>query len=132
MLVVFGSSLVLKGSLSLRRAPRERSAALEEAHETSPGDSRPGRNMARSGQTSRDGLARQVINDLNTSTCAFSVLAAALETGLLEALGESHSLLVIYQEGGQRFAYQQAEHPKLSIVKSQLSLPSPHCLAKDS
>jgi len=56
--------------------------------------------MARGGQTSGDGLARQVINDLSTSTWAFSVLAAALETGLLEALGEARSLADLSHRSG--------------------------------
>jgi hypothetical protein len=73
---------------------------MEQANETSPGDSRPSRNMARGGQTSGDGFARQVINDLSTSTWAFSVLACVLETGLLEALCESHSLADLSHRSG--------------------------------
>lgn len=56
--------------------------------------------MARGGQASGDGLARQVINDLSTSTWAFSVLACALETGLLEALSQSHSLADLSHRSG--------------------------------
>jgi 2-polyprenyl-3-methyl-5-hydroxy-6-metoxy-1,4-benzoquinol methylase len=73
---------------------------MEQAHETRPGASRPSRNMARGGQTSGDGFVRQVINDLSTSTWAFSVLACALETGLLEALSESRSLVDLSHRSG--------------------------------
>ena len=61
---------------------------MEQANETSGGDSVSTRNMARGGQTSGGASARQVINDLSSSVWAFSALACALETGLLEALSD--------------------------------------------
>ncbi len=73
---------------------------MEQANETSGGDSLSTRNMARGGQTSGGASARQVINDLNSSVGAFSALACALETGLLEALSESRSLADLSHRSG--------------------------------
>src|SRR5260370_5788568 len=73
---------------------------MEQANETSGGDSLSTRNMARGGQTSGGASARQVINDLNSSVGAFSALACALETGLLEALSESRSLADLSHQSG--------------------------------
>src|SRR5205807_9765387 len=64
------------------------------------GDSGSTRNMARGGQTSGGASARQMINDLSSSVWAFSALARALETGLLEALGESRSLADLSHRSG--------------------------------
>jgi len=73
---------------------------MEQANETRGGDSVSTKNMARSGQMSGGVSARQVINDLNSSVWAFSALACALETGLLEALGESGSLADLSHRSG--------------------------------
>ena len=73
---------------------------MEQANETGGGDSRPAMNMARDGQTNGDVSPRQVINNLNASVGAFSALACALETGMLEALGESSSLADLSQRSG--------------------------------
>jgi len=73
---------------------------MEQANETSGGDSVSTRNMARGGQTSGGASARQMINDLSSSVWAFSALACALETGLLEALGESRSLADLSHRSG--------------------------------
>src|SRR5260370_16190034 len=73
---------------------------MEQANEASGGDSLSTRNMARGGQTSGGASARQVINDLNSSVGAFSALACALETGLLEALSESRSLADLSHQSG--------------------------------
>ena len=73
---------------------------MEQANETRGGDSLSIKNMARGGQTSGGASARQVINDLNSSVGAFSALACALETGLLEALSESRSLTDLSHRSG--------------------------------
>src|SRR5260370_31591239 len=73
---------------------------MEQANETSGSDSLSTRNMARGGQTSGGASARQVINDLISSVGAFSALACALETGLLEALSESRSLADLSHQSG--------------------------------
>jgi len=73
---------------------------MEQANETSAGDSRLTRNIGRGGQTSGDASARQVINDLSSSVWAFSALACALEAGLLEALSESRSLTDLSHRSG--------------------------------
>ncbi len=57
-------------------------------------------NEARSGQTSGDASARQVITDLSSSAWAFTALACALEAGLLEALSEARSLADLSQRSG--------------------------------
>ncbi len=73
---------------------------MEQANETHGGDSRPIRNIARGGQTSGDASATQVITDLSSSAWAFSALACALETGLLEALSEARRLADLAQRSG--------------------------------
>jgi SAM-dependent methyltransferase len=73
---------------------------MEQANETSAGDSKPIRTRAQGGQTSGDASARQVINDLSSSVWAFSALACALEAGLLEALSESRSLADLSHRSG--------------------------------
>src|SRR5713226_5244869 len=73
---------------------------MEQTNETHGGDSRPVRNIARGGQTSGDASARQVITDLSSSVWAFSALACALETGLLEAISEARSLTDLGQRSG--------------------------------
>ena len=73
---------------------------MEQANETSGGDSVSTTNTARGGQTSGGASARQVINDLSLSVWAFSALACALETGLLEALSESRSLADLSHQSG--------------------------------
>src|SRR5260370_11862782 len=73
---------------------------MEEANEARGGDSRPIRNIAGGGQTSGDASARQVITDLSSSVWAFSALACALETGLLEALTEARRLTDLGQRSG--------------------------------
>src|SRR5260370_12362047 len=73
---------------------------MELANETSGSDSLSTRNMARGGQTSGGASARQVINDLNSSVGAFSAVACALETGLLDALSESRSLADLSHQSG--------------------------------
>ena len=67
---------------------------MEQANETSSDDSVSTTKM--SGGAS----ARQVINDLSSSVWAFSALACALETGLLEALSESGSLADLSHRSG--------------------------------
>src|SRR6266851_17782 len=73
---------------------------MEQASETSAGDSRPIRTRAQGGQTSGDASARKVINNLSSSVWAFSALACALEAGLLEALSESRSLADLSYRSG--------------------------------
>ena len=73
---------------------------MEQANETHSGDSRPVKNIARGVQVSGDASARQVITDLSSSVWAFSALACALETGLLEALSETHRLTDLGQRSG--------------------------------
>ena len=73
---------------------------MEQANETSGGDSVSTRNMARGGQTSGGASARQVINNLISSVGAFSALACAFEAGLLDALGESRSLADLSHRSG--------------------------------
>src|SRR6266852_5610892 len=46
------------------------------------------------------GTSREVITDLSSSVWAFSALACALETGLLEALSETHRLTDLGQRSG--------------------------------
>src|SRR6266581_8963925 len=92
--------MLLNGSMYPRSSPRERTAHMEQANETSGGDSVSTRNMARGGQTSGGASARQVINNLSSSVWAFSALACALEAGLLEALSESRSLADLSHRSG--------------------------------
>ena len=73
---------------------------MEQANETRGGDSLATRTMARGGQTSGGASARQVITDLNSSVGAFSALACAFETGLLDALSESRSLADLSHQSG--------------------------------
>ncbi len=73
---------------------------MEQANETHSGDSRPVKNIARGVQVSGDASARQVITDLSSSVWAFSALACTLETGLLEALSETHRLTELSQRSG--------------------------------
>lgn len=73
---------------------------MEQANQTGGGASRPGSNMVRGAQAGGDVSPRQVINDLNLSVWAFSALACALETGLLDVLGESSSLADLSQRSG--------------------------------
>lgn len=73
---------------------------MEQANETPGGDALSTRNMGQGGQTSGGASARQVINDLNSSVWAFSALACALETGLLEALSEARSLADLSHQSG--------------------------------
>ncbi len=73
---------------------------MEQANETSGGDSVSTTNTARGGQTSGGASARQVINGLSSSVWAFSALACTLETGLLEALSESSSLADLSHRSG--------------------------------
>jgi 2-polyprenyl-3-methyl-5-hydroxy-6-metoxy-1,4-benzoquinol methylase len=56
--------------------------------------------MEQANETSGRASARQVINDLISSVGAFSALACALETGLLEALSESRSLADLSHQSG--------------------------------
>lgn len=68
---------------------------MEQANETSGGDSVSTRSRASGGAS-----ARQVINNLNSSVGAFSSLACAFEAGLLEALSESRSLTDLSHKSG--------------------------------
>jgi 2-polyprenyl-3-methyl-5-hydroxy-6-metoxy-1,4-benzoquinol methylase len=73
---------------------------MEQANETSGGDTVSAGNTARGSQTSGGASARQVINNLISSVGAFSTLASAFESGLLEALSTSSSLADLSHRSG--------------------------------